>query len=296
MNRVRTVRAALSIVILSVLALSCNRSESTKSPPLTSETVPADKPKTVSVPAELQKDIDAMVQAVETLDIPKVLASYADDYTSGTGRSKDGVRDALINLQERRVAVTVEKAEVEEVSADQAKLKTQLRLRYKDTFRDIAEGEMLVTDILRHSLRKENSHWKIYADERLSTYREGRYGGHSPNIHLEVPARLPEDPTYTVTVTAQRDPDKNYQVMVNHYPEDPQFLPPPDVVTELPENGVLTADLPRNEDGESEMVRITVVVEDQDENFIGATIVSKFVPGLSLNPEERQDKEDEALI
>jgi len=298
MNRVSVGRAVLSIVVCSFLVLSCNRSEPTPSIPAppTGKDVPADTPKAVSVPPDLQKDVDAIVQAVETLDIPKALAGYADDYTSGTGRSKDGVREALTNLQERHAAITVEKTEIEEASADKAKLKTQLRLRYKDTFRDMAEGEVIVTDILRHSLRKENDHWKIYADERISTYREGRFGEQSPNIRLDVPARLPADPSYTVTVTVQRNADKNYQVMVGHYPEDPQFLPPPDVVTELPENGVLTADLPRNQDGESEMVRITVIVEDQDENFVGATTVSKFIPGLSQDKEKRDNKEDEALI
>jgi hypothetical protein len=301
MNRVSAVRAALSIVVFSFLALSCNRSEpekSTPSPqtPAAGKEAPADTPKVVSVPPDLQKDVDAMVQAVEKLDIAKALAGYADDYISGTGRSKDGVSEALTNLQERQVAVTVEKTEIEEASADKAKLKTQLRLRYKDTFRDMAEGEVIVTDILRHSLRKENDRWKIYTDERVSTYREGRFGEQSPNIRLEVPARLPEDPSYPVTVTVQRAADKNYQVMVGHYPEDPQFLPPPDVVTELPENGVLTADLPRNQDGESEMVRITVIVEDQEGNWVGATTVSKFIPGLSQDKENRDNKEEEALI
>lgn len=301
MNRVSAVDAALFSVLFSVLTLGCNRSESTKSisapqAPAAGKEAPANTPKAVSVPPDLQKDVDAMVKAVETLDIPKALAGYADDYISGTGRSKDGVSEALTNLQERQVAVTVEKTEIEEATADKAKLKTQLRLRYKETFRDMAEGEVIVTDILRHSLRKENNHWKIYTDERLSTYREGRFGEQSPNLHLEVPARLPEDQSYPVTVTVQRDADKNYQVMVGHYPEDPQFLPPPDVVTELPENGVLTADLPRNPDGESEMVRITVIVEDQEGNWVGATTVSKFIPGLPQDKENGDDKEDEAVI
>ncbi len=298
MNRVHAVRAALSIIVFSFLSVSCNRSESTKSaaPPSTGKEAPTDTPKTVAVPPDLQLHVDEMVRAVETLDIPKALAGYTDDYIGGTGRPKEGVREALANLQERQVAVSVEKTEVEEVSADKAKLKTQVRLRYKDTFRDMVEGEVLVTDILRHFLRKENGGWKIYTDERLSTYREGRFGEQSPNIRLEVPARLPEDPSYPVTVTVQRDADKNYQVMVGHYPEDPQFLPPPDVVTELPENGVLTADLPRNQGGESEMVRITVIVEDREGNWVGATTVSKFIPGLSQGKDQRNNEEEEALI
>jgi hypothetical protein len=113
---------------------------------------------------------------------------------------------------------------------------------------------------------------------------------------LEVPAKLPADASYPVTVSVQREGDKNYQVMVGHYPEDPEFLPPPDVVTELPENGVLTADLPRNQNGESEMVRITVIVEDQQGNWVGATTVSKFVPGLRPRKENEENEGDEAVI
>ena len=233
---------------------------------------------------------------METLDIPQALTGYADDYTSGTGRSKDSVREVLTKLQEGHVRITVEKTEIEEATADKAKLKTQIRLRYKDTFRDMAEGEVIVTDILRHFLRKESDHWKIYTDERISTYREGRFGEQSPNIRLEVPAKLPTDTSYPVTVSVQREGDKNYQVMVGHYPEDPEFLPPPDVVTELPENGVLTADLPRNQNGESEMVRITVIVEDQQGNWVGTTTVSKFVPGLRPSKENEENEEDEAVI
>ena len=199
----------------------------------------------------------------------------------------------MTKLQEGRVKITVEKTEIEEVIADKAKLKTQIRLRYTDTFRDMAEGEVIVTDVLRHFLRKENDHWKIYTDERISTYREGRFGEQSPNIQLEVPARLPKDASYPVTISVQRDADKNYQVMVGHYPEDPEFLPPPDVVTELPEDGVLTANLPRNQNGESEMVRITVIVEDQEGNWVGTTTVSKFIPGLQ---QRREDEEEQAVI
>ena len=300
MKSVLAAGVGLSVVVLS-LSLGCNRSEPAKSSPSTQspssdEESPPDQPRVTSVPQDLQKDIDALTHAVETLDIPQALTGYADDYTSGTGRSKDGVREVLTKLQEGHVRIAVEKTEVEEATADKAKLKTQIRLRYKDTFRDMAEGEVIVTDILRHFLRKESDHWKIYTDERISTYREGRFGEQSPNIRLEVPAKLPADASYPVTVSVQREGDKNYQVMVGHYPEDPEFLPPPDVVTELPENGVLTADLPRNQNGESEMVRITVIVEDQQGNWVGTTTVSKFVPGLRLSKENEENEEDEAVI
>lgn len=298
MKRVIVVGVVLCIAALSLTSISCNRSKPAKPSPSTqaptiNKEAPAHSPEAGAVPADLQKDVDALVHAVETLDIPKALAGYAEDYTSGTGRSKDGVREVLTKLQEGHVNITVEKTEIEEAAADKAKLKTQLRLRYKDTFRDMAEGEVIVTDTLRHFLRKEEGHWKIYTDERIATYREGRFGEQSPNIRVEVPARLPTDPSYEVTVSVQRDTDKNYQVMVGNYPEDPEFLPPPDVVTELPENGVLTANLVRNPKGRSEMVRITVIVEDQGENFVGATTVSKFIPGPQ---QEKAADEDEAVI
>ena len=297
MKRVLAVGAVLSLVGLSFLSLSCNRSKPTKSSsttpaPSTNKDAPTAQPKT-TVSQDLQKDVDVIVQAVETLDVPKALAGYTDDYRSGTGRSKDGVREVLTKLQEGHVHITVEKTEIEEASADKAKLKTQLRLRYKDTFRDMAEGEVVVTDTLRHFLRKEEGHWRIYTDERISTYREGRFGEQSPNIQLDVPGKLPPEADYAITVSVQRDPDKNYQVMVGNYPEDPEFLPPPDIVTELPENGVLTANLVRNPKGRSEMVRITVIVEDQEGNWVGTTTVSKFVPGLQKG---KEDEEDQAVI
>ena len=156
-----------------------------------------------------------------------------------------------------------------------------------------SQGEVIVTDTLRHLLRKEEGHWRIYTDQRISTYREGRFGEQSPNIQLEVPGKLPTEGDYEITVSVQHDPDKNYQVMVGNYPEDPEFLPPPDIVTELPENGILTANLSRNPKGWSEMVRITVIVEDQEGSWIGATTVSKFIPGL---PQGKEDEEDQAVI
>jgi len=292
------VGTGLSLVMLSFLSLSCNRSERpnpspSSQAPASEKDAPPDQENVVAIPPDLQKDVDAIVRAVETLDIPQALAGYAEDYTSGTGRSKDGVREVLTRLQEGNVNITVEKTEFEEAAADKAKMQTRIRLRYKDTFRDMAEGEVIVTDTLRHFLRKEDGHWRIYADERIATYREGRFGEQSPNIRLEVPSRLPSDPNYEVSVSVQRDMDKNYQVMVGNYPEDPEFLPPPDVVTELPETGVLTANLLRNPRGRSEMVRITVIVEDREGNWVGATTVSKFIPG---SPQEKEAEVDEAVI
>ena len=299
MNPVIARSTTLLFVALSLSAISCNRPKPTKSAPSSqapaaSKEVPTTQSQ--SPPQDLQRDVDAIVQAVETLDIPKALAGYAEDYLSGTGRSKDSVREALTKLQEGHASIEVEKTEIEETTTDKAKLKTQLRLRYKDTFRDMVEGEVIVTDTLRHFLRKEEGHWRIYTDERIATYREGRFGEQSPNIQLDVPAKLPEEDEYPITVSVQHEADKNYQVMVGNYPEDPQFLPPPDVVTELPETGTLTANLSRNPSGHSEMVRITVIVEDQEGNFVGATTVSKFVPGLRPGEETEDSDEDETVI
>jgi|GEM_PF-4383029 len=301
MNPVIARSTTLLFIALSLTSIGCNRPKPAKSAPSSqapaaNKEAPAEQSKSVAAPQDLQKAIAALVQAVETLDIPKALAGYAEDYRSGTGRSKDGVREALTKLQEGHVNIKVEKTEIEEATADKAKLKTQLRLRYKDTFRDMAEGEVIVTDTLRHFLRKEDEQWRIYTDERLATYREGRFGEQSPNIQLDVPARLPEEDEYPITVSVQHEADKNYQVMVGNYPEDPQFLPPPDVVTELPETGTLTANLSRNPSGRSEMVRITVIVEDQEGNFVGATTVSKFVPGLRQGKETEDSDEDETVI
>lgn len=301
MNPVIARSTTLFFIALSLTSISCNRPKPTKSAPsqqapATSKEVPADRSQAVAVSPDLQKAVDTIVQAVETLDVPKALEGYADDYRSGTGRSKEGVREVLTKLQEGHVNIKVEKTEIEETAADKAKLKTQIRLRYKDTFRDMAEGEVIVTDTLRHLLRKEEGQWRIYTDERMATYREGRFGEQSPNIQLDVPAKLSEGEEYPVIVSVQQDTDKNYQVMVGNYPEDPQFLPPPDLVTELPETGTLTANLSRNPSGHSEMVRITVIAEDREGNFVGATTVSKFVPGLRHSKETEENNEDEAVI
>ena len=43
-----------------------------------------------TVPADLQETVNALVHAVETVDIPTILAAYAEDFRSGAGRTKDG--------------------------------------------------------------------------------------------------------------------------------------------------------------------------------------------------------------
>ena len=87
----------------------------------------------------------------------------------------------------------------------------------------------------------------------------------------------------------QREEGKSYQVMVGNYPEDPAFLPPPDIVTMLPENGTLTANLLRNPPGHNEMVRVTVITEDPEGKWLGATTISKFVPGVGKESDEEQE-------
>jgi hypothetical protein len=228
---------------------------------------------------------------VETLDIPKILAAYADDFRSGTGRPKESLREVLTQLQKNQVKVQVEKTDFEEASDDEAKLRTQIRLRYTDTFRDLGEGEVLVTDVLRHSFRKENEQWHIYKDQRVATYREGRFGERSPNVQIDVPVQIPAAPDYAVTISVQRESDKTYEVMVGNYLEDPGFLPPPDIVTELPDQGPLTVTLTRNPQGRGEMVRITVITEDGGGNWVGATTVSKYVPGLSTEEDDEAQQD-----
>jgi len=297
MKRTMPFHAILFFTGLCFAFIGCNRSEPPSPPspaaqpeaPAEQQATPSERKEAVAAPHDLQESVDALIHAVETLDIAKVLEGYADDFTSGTGRSKDGVREVFTNLQKSHVSIKVESAEIEETDADKAKLKTRVRLRYMDTFRDLGEGEVLVTDTLRHSLRKEGNQWKIYADERIATYREGRFGEQSPNAQLEVPEKLPTEANYTVTVAVQREEGKNYQVLVGNYPEDPAFLPPPDIVTMLPENGILTANLLRNPPGHNEMVRITVITEDPEGKWLGATTISKFISGVGKGSTEEQE-------
>lgn len=238
------------------------------------------------VPADLQETIDHLVQAVEVLDIAAVLDAYAEDYASGTGRSKDDVRRTFEQLRENRVSLKIEEVTVEKADLTEAKLRTRIRIRYLDRFRDLGEGEVVVTDVLMHSLRKETESWKIYADERVATYREGRFGQSPPNVEIQVPEKLPTDLHYPVKVTVRREAGADYQVMLGNYAEDPAVLPPPDIVTDLPESGVLEANLIPNPQGRGEMVRITVITADADGKWIGATTVSKFVPGHQRKKKE----------
>jgi len=228
--------------------------------------------------------VDKLVRAAEAFDIARVLDAYADDFTSGTGRSKEEVRRVLTQLQASHVALTVESAEVEKADPTEAKLKTRMRLRYMDRFRDLGEGEVVVTDVLVHTLRKDADGWKIHADERVATYREGRFGQHPPNVEVEVPEKLPADLHYPVKVVVRREADTDYQVMVGNYAEDPAILPPPDIVTPLPDDGVLQANLLPNPQRRSEMVRITVIAADPAGKWVGATTVSKLVPGAQWKP------------
>ena len=280
-----------TVLLLGVLSLTpgCNRSPSPSS--TAGQGGSSEQSAAIPVPPDLKAAVNTLVDAVETFDIPKVLEAYSDDFASGTGRSKEALRAILTNMQKNQVAVKVEKTDFEEANDSEAKLRTQIRLRYTDTFRELGEGEVLVTDILRHSLRKDDNQWHIYKDERISTYREGRFGERSPNVRLEVPVQIPTAVDYAVTISVQREADKTYQVMVGNYPEDPEFLPPPDIVTALPDTGPLTVNLIRNPQGRSEMVRITVITEDGEGNWVGATTVSKFVPAPSGegDPEDQHD-------
>lgn len=279
--------ATALLIGIFILIPGCNRSPSPSSTAKQKDSV--EQSTSVQVPPDLKTAVTTLVNAVETLDIPKVLEAYADDFASGTGRSKEDLREVLAKMQENHVAVKVEKMDFEEAGESEAKLRTQVRLRYTDTFRELGEGEVLMTDVLRHSLRKDNTQWHIYKDERISTYREGRFGERSPNVQLDVPVQMPTSVDYTVTISVQREADKTYQVMVGNYPEDPEFLPPPDIVTEMPETEPLTVNLLRNPQGRSEMVRITVITEDSEGNWVGATTVSKFVPA----PPGEEDQEEQ---
>jgi len=232
-----------------------------------------------SVPPDLQEAVDKLVQAVEAFDVPDVLDAYSEDFTSGTGRSKDDVRHVLEQLQANHVTLKIENAEVENADPAEARIKTRMRLRYLDRFRDLGEGEVVVTDVLVHKLRKDPNGWKIYTDERVATYREGRFGQHPPNVELEVPKKLPTGLQYPVKVVVRRETDTDYQVMVGNYAEDPAILPPPDIVTPLPTDGILQANLLPNPQGRSEMVRITVIAADPAGKWVGATTMSKLVPG-----------------
>lgn len=231
------------------------------------------------VPADLQATVDQFVQAFETFDTPKVLELYTDDFISGTGRPKNDVASVLTRLQSNQVALKVESAKVEDAGPAEAKMRTRLRLRYQDRYQSLG-GEVVVTDVLVHQLRREAERWKIYKDERVATYRDGRFGDHPPNVEIEVPEQLPTDLHYPVKIKVRPQKNVIYQVLVGNYVEDVGILPPPDIDRVLPEDGVLEANLLPNPQGLSEIVRVTVVAADRaGGGLVGATMVSKFVHG-----------------
>ena len=231
------------------------------------------------VPADLQQAITLLSRGLEAFDTKKVLAVYADEFTSGTGRSKQGVGEVLRRLRASNVTLAVEKVDVKTIDNTQAEITIYMRLRYNDRFQDIGEGEVVITDVLSHMLRKTNGQWGIYTDKRLATYREGRFGQGSPNVTVELPDRLPTDLEYIITVSVQPERATYYRVSIGNYPEDPGILPAPDIVTMLPEEGKLEARLLPNPQGLSEMVRVTVIAQDSVGRRLGATTISKLVPG-----------------
>lgn len=244
---------------------------------------PASRP--AAIPPELQATVTQLVQAAEAFDLPRVLAVYADDFVSGTGRSKEAVAAILAQLRANRVSLTVESAELEEVSPTAATLRTRIRLRYADWFHGLGEGEVVITDVLLHSLRKDPQGWCIYTDRRVASYRDGRFGPQPPNLELLVPEAVPADPTYPVRVVVRREVGKTYHVMIGNYTEDPGVLPPPDVATALPADGALTVTLIPNPRRLSEIVRVTVISADARGQWVGAATLSKLVPGTPPSPE-----------
>lgn len=269
-----------------VLVSSCQRSQPTAPPP--------DSPLqlAIAVPPALQEIVDRFVRAAEAFDIPQLLDMYAEDFLSGTGRTKESIREVFTQLRKNNVKLEIERADLESVENDRASLRTQFRLRYRDRFRILGEGEVVVTDILKHALRREHADWKIHADERLFTYREGRFGLHPPNVQLDVPDRLPLNLEYGVTITVRQENATEYQVMVGNYAEDPAILPPPDIVASPPEDGILRVNLLPNPQGRSEMVRITVIAATVEGQWIGATTVSKFVPGALTQKQEQAEERE----
>ena len=243
-----------------------------------------------SVPSDLRQTLEQLADGLEAFDPEQVLAVYADDFISGTGRSKRGVGEVLTRLRQSKVSLSVEKIDVTEADDMRAAITTSMRLRYTDRFRNIGAGEVVITDVLSHLLRKDAGQWQIYTDKRLATYREGRFGESSPNVTIEVPDRLPTGLDYPVAVVVQQQPQTRYRVAIGNYPEDPGVLPPPDVDALLPRDGRLEANLLPNPQGVSEMVRVTVIAADVQGDWQGATTVSKLVPGVQRT--ERRRRQD----
>ena len=271
MRHIHILRGLLCFVVLcgAIITSGCHQAGDTPSQARTAS----------SLPPDLQKTLDALIGAIEAFDISAILSAYTDDFMSGTGRSKQDVGNIFTQLRSNQVSLHVQDIEVGEVEATQAQISTTIRVRYNGRFRNVGEGPVVLTDVLRHSLRKEASGWKIYTDLRLASYQEGRYGDRSPNVHIELPKKLPAEMSYPATITVQREKNTVYQIMLGNYPEDPGFLPPPDVVTELPSDGVLKVTLLTNPQGSSEMVRLTVMALSVAGEPLGATLISTFVPG-----------------
>ncbi len=272
MNALRLVPAMLLVLYMGT---ACGRPHGSAAPP---------------VPPELRQTLEQLAHGLEAFDSEQVLAVYADDFISGTGRSKYGVGEVLTRLRASKVSLRVEKIDVTEADDSRAAITTSLRLRYTDRFRNIGAGEVVITDVLSHLLRKDAGQWRIYTDKRLATYREGRFGASSPNVTIEVPDRLPTGLDYPVSVVVQQQPQTQYRVAIGNYPEDPGVLPPPDVEARLPEDGRLEAHLLPNPQGLSEMVRVTVIAADVQGDWQGATTVSRLVPGLQRT--ERPKRRD----
>jgi hypothetical protein len=230
------------------------------------------------IPPDLQQMVDQLVHGLETFDAPKTLAVYTEDFISGTGRTIHDLRRMLFSLDANHISLQVESAEVENVEPTEAQVKTRLRLRHKDRFRGL-DGEVIVTDVLVHSLRKTADGWRIYTDRRVATYRDGRFGQQPPNVQLEIPEKLPRQSRYPVTVSVQREQAKSYQVILGNYVDDAEELPPPHLVSRLPKSGVLQTKLVQNAEGVSEMVRVAVVAATTEGELVGATLVSKLVLG-----------------
>jgi len=271
---------AVGLVLLS----SCQRNHPT-------DPTQDDSRKTaVAVPPDLHETVSQLTRAIQTFDISRILEVYAEDFLSGSGRSKEDIRNVFVQLRTRNVKLEVEKAIIETVEDKGASLRTQIRLRYMDHFRSLGEGEVVITDVLRHELRKNELGWQIHADDRVSTYREGRFGPHSPNVQLDVPNQLPATFEYTATVTVRQEQETQYRVMIGNYAEDPTILPPPDLVLPLPEDGILHVRLLPNLQKRGEMVRLTIIAANQQGEWLGATTISKFVPGIAHEREAEKQK------
>ncbi len=73
-----------------------------------------------SVPPDLQQTLDQLARGLEACDPEQVLAVYADDFISGTGRSKQGVGEVLTRLRQRKVTLRVEQIAVTQADATRA--------------------------------------------------------------------------------------------------------------------------------------------------------------------------------